>query len=98
MQIELTEKFWDTLNPDKQEDGTAWMFTDDIYFVIGYLDDDVKCFYYHNPILENPLCMTIDPWFKTAGTFIWTDTEISLKIEEGTQTFWTNKVVPFKRV
>lgn len=99
MRIELTEQFWDLLNPDNLEDGTAWMFSDDEYFMMVE-NDGYKEFIYHNSKLEQPCIMMVHPWDKTAGTMIIEKDYIELQLLDDTIVLYDNrngKIIPFKR-
>jgi len=99
MRVELTEDFWNLLNPEGQEDGTAWMFTDDHFFIIGY-SLDKKVFYYHNPLITD-MMLPIDPWFKTAGVIEVTDEHIIWEGYEGKMVLYEapkkSNIIPFRR-
>jgi len=98
MKVELTEQLWDLLNPDKLEDGTAWMFSDDEYFMI-VPNEDEKEFIYYNSKLQQPCIMIVHPWDKTAGTIVIEKDYIELQLLEDTIVLYDNRnnVIPFKR-
>lgn len=95
MKINLTEDLWNLLNPNDVEDGTAWMFSNDEYFVMTYHGKD-KCFLYLNPLIS-PLCAVIHPWDKTAGELEITKNTIILHLKDEDKVLWqSNKIIPFK--
>lgn len=105
MEINLTEDLWNMLNPDPvqepgEDNGTAWMFSNERYFTIWYMvhnDKLVKCFSYHDDRLEMPVAFRMDPMFHTAGTITITDNLITIRGEAGKSIIWGNNVVEFKR-
>lgn len=97
MRINLTEALWDILNPEADPDGTAWMFTNERYFMLT-MWKDMKEFLYHDERLQEPLCMIIDTWDKTAGTLIIEKNHIELKLKnEDVILFHVDNVIPFKK-
>ena len=99
MKVELTEQLWDLLNPDMLEDGTAWMFSDDEYFMMVE-NFGAKEFIYHNPKLEQPIIMVVHPWDKTAGILTVEPDFICLELQSGPRILYDkreNRVIPFKR-
>ena len=97
MKINLTEALWDILNPEADPMGTAWMFTNERYFMMT-MWKDIKEFLYHDERLENPLCMMIDAWDKTAGTIVIEKNYIELQLKDTNMVLYhESNVIPFKR-